>query len=96
MTMPKKCPHCGSYPYEIGEMEITNEKVYGGCSNEDCPLYDTYPTITESRWNSRPLEDELQRKIDKLIAFVKKVETVEDGIGRLSAEAWRILHGENE
>ena len=53
---PKRCSVCGSnaMPY----------KQYWCCSNEHCLNNDTLYFFEE--WQSRPIEDELQRQIDAL------------------------------
>ena len=58
----RPCPFCG-------EMPIT-ENNFAACANKSCPTYDNYWTnpqiLTIEHWNTRPIEDELQKRIADL------------------------------
>ena len=60
----RPCPFCG-------EMPIT-ENNFAACANKSCPTYDNYWTdpqiLTIEQWNTRPIEDALNKRIAELEA----------------------------
>lgn len=63
----KPCPYCGSAP-RIEHHFSKDEYRYCCCSNPSCPS--NLPSLTDEaayeNWNTRPIEDELQAKLDAI------------------------------
>jgi hypothetical protein len=81
MSELKACPYCGKEP-KSSTFKFTDgiSCTYVCCSNEDCPFFGR--TMRLEAWQSRPLEDALQSRIDELVAFVGRV-AKEQSIGYL-------------
>ena len=62
----KRCPFCGG---EASLVDGSDSGVFAGCSN-CCSCTEFFKTKNEAlkAWNSRPIEDELHGKIEKLEA----------------------------
>ena len=65
----RPCPFCGTLPR-------ANTWIFRGisetryfCPNQECPL--SVRAVTLERWNSRPIEDELQKRIAELEEAIK-------------------------
>ena len=60
----RPCPFCG-------EMPVTENNLVA-CANKSCPTYDNYWTdpqiLTIEQWNTRPVEDALNKRIADLDA----------------------------
>ena len=57
----KKCPFCGSE----AKVELRDIQTGVECTNRRC-ITNTFVQPTYDQWNTRPLEDALQARIDKL------------------------------
>lgn len=59
MSESKPCPFCGNEPVVEGNLVA--------CNNLNCPTHDNYWTdpmiFTCDQWNTRPLEDALNKRI---------------------------------
>ena len=67
----RPCPFCGTLPQ-------ANTWIFRGisetryfCPNQECPL--SVRTVTLEQWNSRPIEDVLNKRIAELEAMVKRL-----------------------
>ena len=72
MSELKPCPFCGSTRQELTySLSINTERTYYGngiiCAN--CRV-----CVPEDEWDTRPIEDALQSRIDKLEEALAKVE----------------------
>lgn len=67
MSELKPCPFCGGMPkVNIWTMHgITESRCF--CDNEKCPVY-LSKTIAIDDWNTRPIEDALNKRIAELEA----------------------------
>lgn len=64
MSEPKKCPFCGSKA-EIHESSALGEVIkFVYCPNENCHFH--HRTASVSDWNTRPIEDALNKRIAEL------------------------------
>jgi hypothetical protein len=61
MTELKRCPFCGGEKVSIQDVEFTDQVDCENCG------YITSP----SRWNTRPIEDELNARIKELEEHVR-------------------------
>jgi hypothetical protein len=69
MTELKKCPFCGS---EAKTDDVIGRYVY--CPNPDCHMWRLEGEEIEiDEWQSRPLEDALQAKLDDVVASIMVV-----------------------
>lgn len=68
MSELKPCPFCGNEPVVEGNLVA--------CNNLNCPTHDNYWTdpmiFTCDQWNTRPIEDALNKRIAELEAFIGK------------------------
>jgi hypothetical protein len=64
MSENRKCWYCGSEPMVWHD----DANLFAECPNEDCPNYgdNGFEALVLSVWNTRPLEDALQKEVDKL------------------------------
>jgi len=76
MSELKPCPFCGSEPTSSDEFD--DEVLFYGCTKDiDCPLYDA-PFVNMATWNTRPIEDALNKRIAELEAEVTKCHELQD------------------
>ena len=68
MSELKPCPFCGKMP-EVYEF---NRRKYYGCGRDECYTAGFNGTVTKSIWNTRPIEDELRKRIAELEAELGK------------------------
>ena len=67
MSELKPCPFCGGMP-KVNDWTlkgITDKRCF--CDNEKCPVY-LSKTIAIDDWNTRPIEDALNKRIAELEA----------------------------
>ena len=82
----KPCAHCGTSPKQFEEFYY--------CPNKDCPYHGW--TVIKSDWQSRPLEDALQAKLDIAVYAMKHarnniyIEVVHDVLDNALAEIERL------
>jgi hypothetical protein len=81
MTELKKCPFCGS---EATNPMTKNSSKYADCSNQDC-ITNKIVYVTVDEWNTRPIEDALQARIDELEQYKSQAPAYIDGI----ADFWK-------
>ena len=62
MNKLKPCPFCGKMP-EVYEF---NRRKYYGCGRDECYTAGFNGTVTKSIWNTRPIEDNLRKRIAEL------------------------------
>ena len=60
----KACPFCGKEPAIHANIAI--------CVNDDCEQSDYWTGLEVATWNTRPIEDELNRRIAELESIVDK------------------------
>jgi len=71
MSELKPCPFCGSEPTSSDEFD--DEVLFYGCTKDiDCPLYDA-PFVNMATWNTRPIEDALNKRIAELEAEIERL-----------------------
>lgn len=70
----KACPYCGKMP----KIYKFNGRNFYGCNNDECYMAAFDCTVTKSIWNTRPIEDELQKRIAELEAEVTKGHELQD------------------
>ena len=61
----KSCPFCGSEPVMLGEDDGMYQVVCMNCA-ANIDNYDYEKEVAAKKWNNRPIEDELNEKIEKL------------------------------
>ena len=77
MSELKLCSYCKSVPQaNTWTLHGITEKRYF-CPNPDCPH--SVRTVTLEQWNTRPIEDELQKRIAELEALVDELKPYRDG-----------------
>ena len=72
MSELKPCPFCGEMP-KVNTwtmLGITESRCF--CDNEKCPVY-LSKTIAIDDWNTRPIEDALQKRAERAEATVEKL-----------------------
>jgi len=64
MSENRKCWYCGSEPIVWHD----DANLFAECPNEDCPNYgdNGFEALVLSVWNTRTIEDALQKRIDEL------------------------------
>jgi len=79
MTELKKCPFCGRDARNNPTWMVGSENS-AECSNRHCITNKlTYATIEE--WNTRPLEDALQARIDELKQENERLQIIASELG---------------
>ena len=74
----KLCPFCGNVP-ELGEHNVDQSswkpRYDVACRNDKCIMQRTYvaQALAVAAWNTRPIEDELLKKIEQLQAEISRV-----------------------
>ena len=59
MNEPKRCPFCGEKPHSEEEGTVM-------CSNDDCLMSVYGVLVPVCNWNTRPIEDVLNQRIEEL------------------------------
>jgi len=68
---PKPCPFCGSKAKKHKYTMLGEDFKVAYCPNEDC--YFHHRTASVADWNTRPIEDALDKRIAELEAMVEKL-----------------------
>jgi hypothetical protein len=73
MSELKPCPFCGEEIYSEFYSHRT-EEFDGHCTNKKCVLYGKdFLFFNTSKWNSRPIEDQLRAENERLREALKKI-----------------------
>ena len=64
MSKLKPCPFCGKKPFCV---------EWVACVNPQCQLVNTY--FVPETWNTRPIEDKLQARLDAQAAEIERLKT---------------------
>jgi len=86
MSELKPCPFCGSpaYSYHDNCIDFAGVKCdLGGCVCADI-------LITENNWNTRPIEDALNKRIAELEAMVERLIELGDVINGDKDSVWTL------
>lgn len=75
MDKLKPCPFCGG---EVDTHTLSYGRRICGCCRGDCILCGRWFGVEE--WNSRPLEDALQDKVDALVELTKALDSFEPSL----------------
>ncbi len=77
----KPCPFCG---HEFDTYVMESGEIMGSCSNIMCIAYGLFCSVEE--WNTRPIEDALQKRIDELQRKLDFIETYRQEQSQIGCE----------
>ena len=92
MSENRKCWYCGSEPIVWHD----DANLFAECPNEDCPNYgdNGFEALVLSVWNTRPLEDALQKRIDELESENKALRLIAGSHSMSELRRNRIMAGD--
>jgi hypothetical protein len=84
MSENRKCWYCGSEPMVWHD----DVNLFAECPNKDCPNYgdNGFEALVLSVWNTRPIEDALQARIDELQRKLDFIETYRQEQSQIGCE----------